>query len=197
VAAASATLLACPLAAGRAGFFLAVPAAFGVLVVGRRLLRSAAEPMDGLAVAFLLDLLAATLRSGLPTDQAIDAVTMAVRAHGGELLRRAMEPISVVGRLLWLGTEPEQAWGMLAQLPELAPVASAGRRCADSGARLAGALADTAEHLRDRHLQQALGRAQRAGVWVLLPLGCCFLPAFVCIGIVPVVIGVAGQVLPH
>jgi pilus assembly protein TadC len=62
---------------------------------------------------------------------------------------------------------------------------------------LAGALTETAEQLRDRHLQQALGRAQRAGVWVLLPLGCCFLPAFVCIGIVPVVIGVAGQVLLH
>lgn len=197
VAAASATLLAGPLVAGRTGFLLAVPAAFGVLIIGRRLLRSAAEPVDGQAVAFLLDLLAAALRSGLPTDQAIDAVTVAVRAHGSERLRRAMEPISVVGRLLWLGTEPEQAWEMLAQLPELAPVASAGRRCADSGARLAGALTDTAEQLRDRHLQQALGRAHRAGVWVLLPLGCCFLPAFVCIGIVPVVIGVAGQVLPR
>jgi pilus assembly protein TadC len=106
-----------------------------------------------------------------------------------------MEPISVVGRLLWLGTEPEQAWAMLAELPGLAPLAAAGRRCADSGARLAGALADTAEQLRHRQLQRALGRAQRAGVWVLLPLGCCFLPAFVCIGIVPVVIGIAGQVL--
>jgi pilus assembly protein TadC len=28
----------------------------------------------------------------------------------------------------------------------------------------------------------------------VLPLGSCFLPAFVCIGIVPVVLGVAGQV---
>lgn len=195
--AASATLLACPLAVGRIGLFLAVPAALGVLIGSRRLLRRAAAAVDGEAVAFLLDLLAATLRSGAPTDQAIDAVTAAVRAHGGDRLYRAMEPISVVGRLLWLGTEPEQAWAMLAQLPELAPVASAARRCADSGARLAGALADTAEQLRDRHLQQALGRAHRAGVWVLLPLGCCFLPAFVCIGIVPVVVGIAGQVLPH
>jgi pilus assembly protein TadC len=151
--------------------------------------------VDGQAVAFLLDLLAAELRSGAPTDRAIDAVTTAVREHGDERLGLAMEPISVVGRLLWLGTEPEQAWAMLAELPGLASVAAAGRRCADSGARLAGALADTAEQLRHQQLQKALGRAQRAGVWVLLPLGCCFLPAFVCIGIVPVVIGIAGQVL--
>jgi pilus assembly protein TadC len=195
--AALATLLACPLVGGRTGLLLALPAAFGVLAGGRRLTRRAAEPVDGQAVAFLLDLLAAELRSGAPTDQAIDAVTAAVREHGGERLRRAMEPISVVGRLLWLGTEPEQAWATLAQAPELRPVAAAGRRCADSGARLAGALTDTAEQLREQQLQQALGRAQRAGVWVLLPLGCCFLPAFVCIGVVPVVVGVASQVLPR
>jgi hypothetical protein len=34
-------------------------------------------------------------------------------------------------------------------------------------------------------------------VWSLLPLGFCFLPAFICIGIIPVVIGVAGEVLGH
>ena len=197
VVAALATLLACLLVGGRTGLLLALPAAFAVLSGGRRLSRRVAEPVDGQAVAFLLDLLAAELRSGAPTDQAIDAVTTAVREHGGERLRRAMEPISVVGRLLWLGTEPEQAWATLAQLPELRPVAAAGRRCADSGARLAGALTDTGEQLRERQLQQALGRAQRAGVWVLLPLGCCFLPAFVCIGVVPVVVGVASQVLPR
>jgi hypothetical protein len=40
-----------------------------------------------------------------------------------------------------------------------------------------------------------LARAERVGVWTLLPLGLCFLPAFACIGVVPVVAGVAGQVL--
>jgi pilus assembly protein TadC len=36
---------------------------------------------------------------------------------------------------------------------------------------------------------------QRAGVRVLAPLGLCFLPAFVCLGVVPLVIGIAGDVL--
>jgi pilus assembly protein TadC len=40
-----------------------------------------------------------------------------------------------------------------------------------------------------------VARAERVGVWTLLPLGCCFLPAFVCLGVLPVVLGVAGQVL--
>jgi pilus assembly protein TadC len=35
---------------------------------------------------------------------------------------------------------------------------------------------------------------RRAGVWVLAPLGLCFLPAFVCLGVVPLVLGIAGEV---
>jgi hypothetical protein len=31
-------------------------------------------------------------------------------------------------------------------------------------------------------------------VWVLAPLGLCFLPAFVCLGVVPLVLGIAGDV---
>ncbi len=190
-----ATFFAGSMLGGRAGAVLALPAAVGMFALVRRLTRASASPVDRQAVAFLLDLLAAVLRSGAPTDQAIEAVSVAVRERGGDRLRFAVEPLTVVGRLLRLGTEPEQAWTVLEQLPELVPVATAGRRCAGSGARLAGALADTAEQLRTQQIQQAMTRAQRAGVWALLPLGCCFLPAFICIGVVPVVIGIAGQVL--
>ena len=37
-------------------------------------------------------------------------------------------------------------------------------------------------------------RVRRAGVWVLAPLGLCFLPAFVCLGVVPLVLGHRGDV---
>ncbi|MDQ3055153.1 MAG: type II secretion system protein F, partial [Actinomycetota bacterium] len=37
-------------------------------------------------------------------------------------------------------------------------------------------------------------RAQRAGVALMAPLGLCFLPAFVCLGVVPVVVGIASRV---
>jgi Flp pilus assembly protein TadB len=188
-----ATALALPAVAGRIGLLLALPVGLAVLAGSRRLTAGNRQPFDRQAMAFLLDLLAAVLRAGSPTDQAIEAVALSVREYGGDSLARVMEPLGVVGRLLRLGTEPKLAWSMLDQLPELAPVTAAGRRCADSGARLAGALADTAEQLRAEHTQLALVRAQRTGVWALLPLGCCFLPAFVCIGIVPVVVGVAGE----
>jgi hypothetical protein len=29
-----------------------------------------------------------------------------------------------------------------------------------------------------------------------LPLGLCFLPAFICLGVVPVIVGIATSVLP-
>jgi pilus assembly protein TadC len=190
------TVLAMPVIAGRIGLLLAAPIAVAVFFGVRRLVaRRAIEPVDRQVMAFLLDLLAAVLRAGAPVDHAIEAVASSVREYGGDRLRAAVEPLSVVGRLLRLGTEPQQAWAVLDRLPELAPVAAAGRRCAHSGARLAGALADTAEQLRAQHLQAALARAQRAGIWALLPLGVCFLPAFVCLGVIPVVLGVAGQVL--
>jgi pilus assembly protein TadC len=37
--------------------------------------------------------------------------------------------------------------------------------------------------------------ARRAAVLITAPVGLCFLPAFVAIGVLPVVIGVAGGLL--
>ncbi|CKN25284.1 alanine rich membrane protein [Mycobacterium tuberculosis] len=43
--------------------------------------------------------------------------------------------------------------------------------------------------------QAAAAAAERAGVLIAGPLGLCFLPAFLCVGIVPLVVGLAGDVL--
>jgi pilus assembly protein TadC len=34
----------------------------------------------------------------------------------------------------------------------------------------------------------------RAGIRLLAPLGACFLPAFLCLGVVPLVLGIAADV---
>jgi hypothetical protein len=41
----------------------------------------------------------------------------------------------------------------------------------------------------------AASSTHRAGVLIVLPLGLCFLPAFVLAGLVPVVVAVLGDVL--
>ena len=69
-------------------------------------------------------------------------------------------------------------------------------RSAGAGGSLRPALDHAAERARAASDAAALARAERAGVMVAGPLGLCFLPAFVCLGVVPVVLGLAGDILP-
>jgi pilus assembly protein TadC len=187
--------------AGSLGLLLAGPiaAAVSATVAGVTMSRlRIGQPVtrpDSRALALLLDLIASVLGSGAPPDHALALVSEAVEETGQPELVHAVAPLRRVGRLLALGAEPELAWTGLAENPGYEAVSRAGRRCADTGARMSGAFRDLAVELRaDRHTA-ALASAERVGVWSLLPLGFCFLPAFICIGIIPVVIGVAGEVL--
>jgi pilus assembly protein TadC len=56
-------------------------------------------------------------------------------------------------------------------------------------------MAELAERRRDDAEDAAAASAERAGVLISGPLGLCFLPAFLALGIVPVVIGLASSVL--
>ncbi|MDX6201129.1 MAG: hypothetical protein QOJ83_629 [Frankiales bacterium] len=188
---------------GSLGLLLAGPVAAAVsatiagLITSRVRIGQAVTRTDSRSLAMLLDLIASALGSGAPPDHALALVSEAVQETGQPELVRAVAPLRRVGRLLTLGAEPKLAWAGLAESPGYEAASRAGRRCADTGARLSGAFRDLADELRaDRHTA-ALASAERVGVWSLLPLGFCFLPAFICIGIIPVVIGVAGEVLGH
>jgi pilus assembly protein TadC len=72
-------------------------------------------------------------------------------------------------------------------------LARAARRSAHSGAGLASVATSIAEEVRAGAQDLAVARGQRAGVLITGPLGLCFLPAFLALGVVPVVIGLAGN----
>ena len=127
------------------------------------------------------DLLAACLRAGLPVPTAIQAV--------------AVEELGQVAELLRLGADPVTAWASALDRPETAALARAARRTARSGAALAGQAAELADRTRAAANDEAEAKAQRAAVAVAAPLALCFLPAFLCLGVVPVVLGLAGQFL--
>ncbi|SCG46626.1 type II secretion system F family protein [Micromonospora inositola] len=134
------------------------------------------------------DLLAAALRAGAPVDRSVLAVAEAL---GGPMADR----LGRVGRTLLLGGEPAEAWSQLLPVPGAERLVAAALRSSNSGAALAGALTRLADDLRADRSTAAEAAARRAGVLIVLPLGLCFLPAFILAGLVPVIVAVLGDVL--
>ncbi|WP_319459765.1 type II secretion system F family protein [Micromonospora sp. RTP1Z1] len=134
------------------------------------------------------DLLAAALRAGAPVDRSVLAVAEAL---GGPMADR----LGRVGRTLLLGGEPAEAWSQLLPVPGAERLVAAALRSSSSGAALAGALTRLADDLRADRSTAAEAAARRAGVLIVLPLGLCFLPAFILAGLVPVIVAVLGDVL--
>jgi pilus assembly protein TadC len=60
---------------------------------------------------------------------------------------------------------------------------------------LAQGVAELADQSRHEAADTANAAAERASVLIAGPLGLCYLPAFVCLGIIPVVAGLAADVL--
>jgi len=97
--------------------------------------------------------------------------------------------------LLRLGADPAHAWAAVPRDGPLAQVAPVAVRSAASGVKLAAAFERLAVELREERAAAAAERANRAGVMAMAPLASCFLPSFVCLGIVPVVVGIARTAL--
>lgn len=152
-------------------------------------LRRARQPprTDPLTVAATWDLLAACLRAGLPVPTAITAVA-------GELPPDAARALRSSAELLALGADPDTAWAPATGCPDTAALGRGARRAAQSGTPLADLVTDLAVTVRAHAADAAEATAQRAGVLITMPLGLCFLPAFVCLGVAPVVVGLARQV---
>lgn len=149
----------------------------------------ARRDVDPFDVAAAYDLFAICLRAGLPVQSAGAAVVDGLPASLAEQLRRSVE-------LLGLGADPDLAWREL-EAGDLAELAILARRTSRAGSSMAAGLHELAGRARERAGDDALAAAERAGVKISGPLGLCFLPAFVCLGIAPVVIGLAGTVLGH
>ena len=149
---------------------------------------SVADKPDPLAVAASLDLLGACLRAGLPVSAAITAMASTAPKPMADSLRR-------VADLLALGADPDAAWSEAALDPDTEALARMARRSARSGSSLSSSMTELAERSRGEAEDLAAAAAERAGVLISGPLGLCFLPAFIALGIVPVVIGLATTVL--
>ena len=189
------------LLAGGAGSAVVVllgagPVAWGcgaaVAIGVERFLRAplpAAGGIDRLAVErdlpLVCDLLVVCLGTGLPLGTALAEVAAAVPGAVGERLRE-------VAASLRLGADPAPAWA--AAPVALAPLGRVLIRAGESGSSVGGGLRALSAEIRGAASARAEAAVRRAGVWILAPLGLCFLPAFVCLGVLPLVLGIAGNV---
>jgi pilus assembly protein TadC len=131
-----------------------------------------------------VELVSACLASGAPPAASLAVVAGAV---GGPLGLR----LGRVAGALQLGADPASAWAPFAATTELGPLARAMIRAYDSGAPRAATLDRTALDLRAQQRASAAEAAQAVAVKAVGPLGACFLPAFVLLGVVPTVWGIA------
>jgi Flp pilus assembly protein TadB len=131
------------------------------------------------------DLLVACLAAGRAPGVAMATVAEALPGALGDRLRSAAARLS-------LGGEPELVWQDLAKEPALAPLGQALARSARTGASVATALARCADDVRRQRRARAETIARSVGVRAAAPLGACFLPAFLLIGVIPTIIGAFG-----
>lgn len=139
-------------------------------------------------VAALADLVAACLGAGCGP---VEAVEIAARARPG----LAGDRLLVAATAIRAGADPVASWRSLGDLPALAATGRALARSAESGTSPGAAVAAAARAQRLAAQLAAEAGLARLSVLAALPLGLCFLPAFLCLGVVPVVLDLGADVL--
>lgn len=131
----------------------------------------------------VLALVEAALTTGTAIPTALGAVGRAAGGTSGAALERA-------GSALVLGAAWSTAWA--GAPPSVRPVRDALESAWTAGAPPVPGLRALADRLRRERRRAVRTAAARLAVHLVLPLGACFLPAFVLVGLVPIVLSLAG-----
>lgn len=141
------------------------------------------EPTPEVEVPVILDLLDAACAAGCSIPRALGAVGAAVGGERGRALAQA-------ATMVVLGEDWHRTWEGVPDV--LAPVGRALGPGWLDGVAPTVALRGEAELVRRERHSRALEAAARLGVRLVLPLGLCYLPAFVLVGLVPVLVSMAA-----
>ncbi|ACQ78883.1 type II secretion system protein [Beutenbergia cavernae DSM 12333] len=136
--------------------------------------------------AVACELVAAVLDAGAAVPTALDALGRAIDGDDGRALRSC-------GGALLLGASWSEAWSGVPG--RWAIVERALEPAWTDGVAPGPALRAAADGVRARRAELAKEAAARLGVRLVLPLGLCYLPAFVLLGLLPVVIATGGSLL--
>lgn len=141
------------------------------------------QPATVEEAAAALTLVAAALRSGMGSLEALEAVArLCPDAAGREL--------AIVAAAHRWGEASDVAWARVG--PGWQTAAVSWHAAQSAGAAPAGLLAAAARRMHDDEARRVEAAVQRAGVLLVLPLGACFLPGFVATTVMPVVLLLLG-----
>ena len=140
-------------------------------------------PDDGLHdTAMMLELVASMLDAGAGIGRSLELIS----GCASPPIRKSLRPVVAA---LAIGADWETAWRAPTEhIPEVVRLKEALAFAALTGAPSASILYAQAARERREQFRAAEKRAAALGVKLVVPLGLCSLPAFICLGIVPVLI---------
>jgi pilus assembly protein TadC len=132
--------------------------------------------------AMMLELIGAMLDAGSGIGRALELVADSASPEYHRSLRPVVSALAI-------GADWDTAWrSSEARTPELLILRQALGFAALTGAPSSAILYAQAARLRRERFRAAEKRAAALGVRLVVPLGLCSLPAFVCLGVVPVLL---------
>lgn len=153
---------------------------------GRQGKRGTESFEQGSEAAMLLDLTAALLSVGVGIEAALNRLARTVPGA---------QPLARVHHALAAGASWNQAMDLVESHPELEVYCKHLRFAYATGAPSASMLRAAAQQARAQRREGSQRRAEELGVKMMLPLGGCFLPAFILLGVVPVVLSMLPEAL--
>jgi Flp pilus assembly protein TadB len=141
----------------------------------------------GRELPHVVTLLGAALRAGAAPGEATRLVCRALPGPATDRLQRVVSHLD-------LGADPADVWAEVAREPGLASLGRAMARSHATGASVVAAVDRLSEELARETRGAVEDRARAVGVKAALPLGLCLLPAFLLVGIVPLVAGLLAGV---
>ena len=141
------------------------------------------ERQEGLRnVPMILELVAAMLESGAGLGRSLELIAGCASPQLSRSLRTVVAALDI-------GTDWETAWRSSGQqCAEARRLKDALAFAALTGAPSSAILYAQAARLRREQFRMAEKRAAALGVKLVIPLGLCSLPAFICLGVVPVLL---------
>ena len=136
-------------------------------------------------IGVVLELVVSVLQTGASIPRALIAVGIALPGREGSLLKRA-------GRQLELGAPWANAWRDSGQ--ELELLCEGLRQAWEAGTSPTASLRTAGETARRKQMESSRLAAARLAVRLVLPLGLCLLPAFILIGLVPVLMSLGSGI---